>query len=111
MTQYGTSPAATTSSRTHRPPSSREFLSLSGPETGGTYVTISGSNLFGATAVDFGSTPATNFAVNFDGTVTAISPAGAGSTVDVTVVTPGGSIGHFVGRPVHLRGSANRLGN
>ncbi len=32
-----------------------------GPLAGGTTVTVTGTNLTGATAVDFGSTPATNF--------------------------------------------------
>jgi hypothetical protein len=88
-TAYGTSAGQYF---TYAPPPVVTGISQSvGPEPGGTYVTISGSNLFGATAVDFGSTPVTNFAVNFDGTVTAISPAGAASTVDVTVVAPGGT--------------------
>lgn len=61
-----------------------------GPLAGGTGVTITGTNLTGATAVDFGSTPATSFTVNGAGTqITAVSPAATTpGTVDVTVVTP-----------------------
>ena len=53
-------------------------------------VTITGTGLTGATAVDFGTTPATGVTVVNDTTVTAVSPAGTG-IVDVTVITPGGT--------------------
>jgi energy-converting hydrogenase Eha subunit A len=61
------------------------------PATGsvGTAVTVSGTNLTGATAVDFGSVAASSFAVNTADSVTATAPAGAG-TVDVLVTTAGG---------------------
>ena len=63
-----------------------------GPPAGGTPITIAGTALAGATAVSFGSTPATAFTVNGDGSITAIAPAlTAGSTVDVTVTTPQGT--------------------
>ena len=51
---------------------------------------ITGTNLTGATAVDFGATPATNFTPNTATQVTAVSPAGSAGAVDVTVTTPGG---------------------
>ena len=59
-----------------------------GPAGGGTPVTVTGTNLSGATAVDFGSTPGT-ITADSSNSVTATSPAGTG-TVDVTVVTPSG---------------------
>ncbi len=62
----------------------------SGPASGGTSVTITGSDLTGATAVKFGTTPATGFTVDSATQITATSPAGSG-TVDVTVTTPGGT--------------------
>ena len=62
----------------------------SGPEAGGTLVTITGTGFTGATAVDFGATAATNVTVVNDTTITANSPAGTG-TVDVTVTTPAGT--------------------
>jgi hypothetical protein len=62
----------------------------SGPSAGGTLVTITGSGFTGATAVDFGTTAATNVTVESATTITADSPAGSGA-VDVTVVTPGGT--------------------
>jgi len=56
---------------------------------GGTKVAVIGNNLDGATAVDFGSTPATTFSVDSDNSITAVAPGGTGS-VDVTVTTPSG---------------------
>ena len=54
-------------------------------------VTITGTNLADATAVDFGSVPAAGFTVNADGSITATTPAGSDGIVDATVVTPGGT--------------------
>jgi hypothetical protein len=62
----------------------------SGPPRGGTSVIITGVNLTGATAVKFGSEPAAKFTVRSATSITAVSPAGAG-TVDITVTTPGGT--------------------
>jgi hypothetical protein len=59
----------------------------SGPASGGTPVTIHGSGFNGTTAVQFGTTNATNVVVVSNTTITATAPAGAG-TVDVTVTTP-----------------------
>jgi hypothetical protein len=61
-----------------------------GPTAGGTSVTITGTNLSGATAVQFGGTDATAFNVDNATHITATAPAGTG-TVNVTVTTPGGT--------------------
>ena len=61
-----------------------------GPTAGGTTVTITGTDFTGATAVDFGTTPAL-FTVDSATEITATSPAGAAGPVNVTVVTPGGN--------------------
>ncbi len=61
-----------------------------GPAAGGTSVTISGTGFTGATAVDFGATPAASFVVNGDTSITAVSPPAPAGTVDVTVVSAGG---------------------
>jgi hypothetical protein len=56
-------------------------------------VTVTGTNLTGATSVKFGSTAVTTgIVVNGGGTsLTVTSPAGAVGTVDITVVTPAGT--------------------
>ncbi len=80
----------------------------SGPTAGGTPVTITGTDLCGATAVDFGTTPVTTFTTNPDCTeITTTSPPGIPGTVDVTVTTPGGTspttpADHFTYAPVPL---------
>jgi spore coat protein U-like protein len=61
-----------------------------GPTSGGTSVTITGTSFSGATAVSFGSNAAASFTVNSATQITATSPAGVG-TVDVTVTTAGGT--------------------
>ena len=62
-----------------------------GPTTGGTSVTITGTNFINVTAVNFDSVPATSFTVNSDTSITAISPPHSAGTVDVTVITFGGT--------------------
>ncbi len=60
-----------------------------GPLAGGTFVTITGHGYDGATAVDFGTTPAASWYVKGPGTIKAIAPAAAATgTVVVTVTTP-----------------------
>jgi autotransporter-associated beta strand protein len=61
-----------------------------GPATGGTPVTITGTNFTGATAVNFGTIAATGVTVVSATTITATSPAGTG-VVNVTVTTPAGT--------------------
>ena len=58
---------------------------------GGTSVIITGTALTGATAVKFGTTPATSFTVNSATQITATAPAGNQGTVNVTVTTEGGT--------------------
>jgi len=70
-------------------PTVTAFSPTEGPPSGGTRVTITGTNLAGATAVKFGAANATSFKVEFATSISAISPAGAGG-VDVTVTTPEG---------------------
>ncbi|HEY2665905.1 MAG TPA: IPT/TIG domain-containing protein, partial [Actinomycetota bacterium] len=64
----------------------------SGPAAGGTTVTISGTNLSGATAVKFGTAAAASFNAMSATQVTAVSPPGTDqTTVDVAVSTPAGT--------------------
>jgi hypothetical protein len=60
-----------------------------GPESGGTGVTITGTNLTSTDSVTFGGTPAPFSVVN-DTTVSAVTPPGTG-TVDVVVTNPSGT--------------------
>jgi hypothetical protein len=65
-----------------------------GPTSGGTAVTITGTNfvaLPATTTVLFGSTPATNVVVTSTTTITAVSPPGAAGPVSVTVSDAGGT--------------------
>ena len=63
-----------------------------GSVTGGAGVTISGTNFTAASAVKFGSTPATGFTVESDTQITAIAPAASiVGSVDVTVTTLAGT--------------------
>ncbi|MBX9802944.1 MAG: IPT/TIG domain-containing protein [Caulobacteraceae bacterium] len=63
-----------------------------GPTTGGTAVTITGTDLTGATAVTFGGTAATSFTVDSATQITATVPAaGAAGAVAIAVTTPGGT--------------------
>ena len=62
-----------------------------GPLAGGTLVTITGTNLENATAVDFGTTVVTTFTSDMANQIVLNSPAGRAITVDVAVVTPGGT--------------------
>ncbi|MBF6223139.1 IPT/TIG domain-containing protein [Nocardia abscessus] len=61
-----------------------------GPEAGGTTVTLTGTDLTGATAVSFSATPATSFTVDSATQITAVVPTGSG-TVQVTVTTASGT--------------------
>ncbi|WP_217999227.1 IPT/TIG domain-containing protein, partial [Nocardia exalbida] len=71
-------------------PSLTTLLPSVGLEAGGTVVVITGTDLTGTTAVDFGGTPATSFTINSPTQITAVAPAGTG-TVQVTATTSGGT--------------------
>jgi len=89
---YGTSAISSADQFTYGPvPTVSGVLPSSGPATGGNSVTITGTNLTGATAVTFGTTAAATFSVVSSTQVTATSPAGAVGTVDITVTTPYGT--------------------
>ncbi|GAA3048724.1 hypothetical protein GCM10010464_11220 [Pseudonocardia yunnanensis] len=76
---------------TTTPPTITSIAPSSGPTTGGTVVTITGSGFTGATAVSFGGTPATTFTVNSATQITATTPAHAAGAVQVTVTAPTGT--------------------
>jgi hypothetical protein len=91
LTELGlASISITSASCIPNPPAVTSLSPTSGPASGGTSVTITGTDFTGASAVKFGGTAAASFAVNSDTQITATSPAGSG-TVDVTVTTIGGT--------------------
>jgi titin len=63
----------------------------SGPTSGGSPVTVTGTGFTGASQVYFGSNPATSFTVNSNTSISAVAPASTTGTgpVDVTVVNGG----------------------
>ena len=74
-------------------PTVTQVSPATGPPGGGNNVTITGTELTGATSVTFGGVQASITSVNPKGTkVVVTAPAGSG-TVEVIVTTPGGSSG------------------
>jgi hypothetical protein len=73
------------------PPTVTGLTPASGPAAGGTSVVISGSGFTEAISVSFGQNPASSMRVDSGSQITAVTPAGAAGTVDVTVVTPSGT--------------------
>ncbi|HET6766416.1 MAG TPA: IPT/TIG domain-containing protein, partial [Chitinophagaceae bacterium] len=69
------------------PPTITSFTPLSGGA--GTSITITGTNLTGATAVSFGGVAASSFTVNSATNIAAV--VGAGASGNVSVTTPGGT--------------------
>jgi hypothetical protein len=88
----GTSTTSSTDQFTYAAaPALTAISPAAGPSTGGTSVTITGTNFSGGTLVDFGTIPASKVVVDSAIEITAISPAEAAGTVDVTVTSPGGA--------------------
>lgn len=88
----GTSPNTAADDYTYTGgPTITSISPVTGPVTGGTTVTITGTGFTGATAVKFGTTNATTFTVLSSTTITAVSPAHTAGTVDVSVTTPAGT--------------------
>lgn len=67
------------------PPVIASLSPNSGPPTGGTVVTITGTGLQNATAVDFGSVPARSVTAVTPTAITVVAPAGSLGSVEVTV--------------------------
>ena len=84
----------------------------SGSTDGGTVVTITGTDLTGATVVDFGSDAATAYTVNSPTSITATTPAEVGGHRRHHGDHLCRHLGHLECRPVHLRdpGPGRHLG-
>jgi hypothetical protein len=63
----------------------------SGVTTGGTLLTITGTNFYGVTGVNFGSAAAPSFTVVDSSHITCTTPAGGQGTASVQVLTPSGT--------------------
>jgi hypothetical protein len=68
-----------------------EVAPVVGPIAGGSSVTITGTDLSGATRVVFGTTAATSFTVDSGSQITAIAPAHPTGLINIRVATPGGT--------------------
>ncbi len=73
------------------PPTVTSVSPAVGPTVGANSVTVTGTNLTGATAVVFGGTESTDYTIDSPTTITATVPAHATGVVDVEVSTPGGA--------------------
>jgi alpha-tubulin suppressor-like RCC1 family protein len=73
------------------PPTVTAVTPADGRADGLDAVTITGTNLDGATTVEFGSQPAHKFTVSSETSITALTPVGGNGEVDVTVTTPTGT--------------------
>lgn len=98
-THITSSPGTSTVSATARnaftyraaPPTISTVTPATGPTTGGTTVTITGTHLVGATAVRFGTSLATTYTVVNPTTITAVTPIHGAGAVGVSVTTTGGT--------------------
>ncbi|MFI5977768.1 IPT/TIG domain-containing protein [Streptomyces sp. NPDC051452] len=87
----GTSNTTVTFTYTSSPPTVTGVSPSSGATSGGTVVTVTGTNFSGAGQVRFGSVNASSFSVVSPTQITAVSPPGIAGSVPVTVTTPAGS--------------------
>jgi IPT/TIG domain-containing protein/putative Ig domain-containing protein len=87
----GTSPTSGSTVYTFLPPTVTSLSPSGGPVTGGTTVTITGTNLGGATRVMFGNAVATSFHVVSPTEVVATAPAQGAGSHNVTVTNVGGT--------------------
>jgi hypothetical protein len=90
----GGGPSANTSADNYLygavPPTVTAVSPTTGPITGGTTLTITGTGFTGATEVTIGGTAGTSLTVVSDTSLTVITPAHAAGTVDVIVKAPFG---------------------
>lgn len=90
-TPIGTGTGVSLFTYTPPPPTVISITPASGPTTGFTPVTITGTKFTGAVMVTIGGTAATGVVVVNDNTITAITPAGVAGAANVVVTTPAGA--------------------
>ena len=91
-TPGGTATRSNAFTHVYVPPTIASVSPSAGPETGGTSITITGTNLLGATAVRVGGATASALVVVNATTLTCTTPAGTAGARDVQVTVPGGSV-------------------
>jgi hypothetical protein len=79
------------------PPTVSSVTPNSGPATGGTVVTITGTNFAAGAAVTIGPNAASNVAVTSSTALTAVTPAGPAGAQTVTVINPDGQSASLAG--------------
>jgi hypothetical protein len=88
----GTSSASADGRYTYGAPVVSSIDPAGGPASGGNTVVITGIGLFGVSDVLFGSKSAAGLTLNSSTQITVVAPPGNdGTTVDITVVSPGGT--------------------
>ena len=94
VTKHGASKRtrATTFTYVASPPSLTRVSPAAGPTAGGTRVTLTGTDLAGATGVRFGTSAATSVVVDSPTTIVATTPPHAVGKVNVMVTTAGGTV-------------------
>jgi alpha-tubulin suppressor-like RCC1 family protein len=108
VTPTGSSPPVSADHFTYKvPPTIFKMSAKGGPASGGTTITIEGTELSGTTAVDFGAVPGTELKINSNSSITVVSPANVSGTLDVRVFATGGESpvttkDHFKYTPVVL---------
>ncbi|MGC9960588.1 MAG: IPT/TIG domain-containing protein [Acidimicrobiales bacterium] len=96
--ETGTSATASADTFTYDDtPSVTAIAPSAGPLSGGTPVVITGSGFDDVSAVSFGGTAATSYVVHSDASVTAVAPAHAAGTLDVTVTNEAGTSANVAG--------------
>lgn len=90
-----TAPGGTSAATTYTYTASTSISGItptSGSTSGGTQITITGTNLSGVTAVKFGDLNAASFQVNSSTEIVATSPAASAATVDISVISGGTTV-------------------
>jgi hypothetical protein len=93
-TQVGTSSPSGSDQVTYTAapaPTITGIVPTAGPVSGGTYVTITGTNLLGTYRVSFGTTAASTIVVYSSTSILVVSPSHAAGTVDITATTYSGT--------------------
>ncbi len=92
ITPGGTARAADVFTYVASAPTISAVSPSTGTTSGGTTITITGTNLIGTTSVTVGGTAATSVTVVSATQVTAVTPAGTAGAKDVVLTTAGGSV-------------------